>query len=113
MLCVALEEFLDSGFVTLFDRVVIAFASDRTERKSEVCFSTLLWVPALAACQNHLSNFFKSTDCRALLHPTKQEPEAWSWTFIFKGFLGESDMQPGLLTMDPSDFQKSYQKSSV
>lgn len=41
--------------MTLFDCIVIAFASDRTERKSEVCFSTLLWVAALAADQNHLS----------------------------------------------------------
>lgn len=52
MLCVALEVFLDGGFVALFDCIVIAFASDRAERKSEVCFYLMsVWVPALVADQ--------------------------------------------------------------
>lgn len=35
-----------------FDCIVIAFVSDRAERKSEVCFYLVsVWVPALAADQ--------------------------------------------------------------
>ena len=42
----------------LVDCIVIAFASDRMEGNLKSVFIVLLWVPALAADQNHLSNFF-------------------------------------------------------
>lgn len=50
------------GFVALFDCIVIAFSSDRAERKSEVCFYLVsVWVPALAADQESAEQVFKST----------------------------------------------------
>lgn len=56
---------------------------------------------------------FLSTDCPALLQTYRTAFLDMSWAFNFKGSPGESDVQPGLLTMGTSEFQKSYQKLSA
>ena len=77
-------------------------------------FTRRLWVPALAADQKPFKqNFFlKVQNAEPCPRPAQQNLQAQSWAFILKSSPGESDVWPGLLTMNMSDFQKSYQKLS-